>query len=41
MLKNVPKKRRAPTALEQLVAGTAGGVSGVVASYPLDTVRIR
>ncbi|CAN0240876.1 unnamed protein product, partial [Ectocarpus fasciculatus] len=26
---------------EHLVAGTVGGVSGALVSYPLDTVRVR
>ncbi|CAN0171239.1 unnamed protein product [Ectocarpus sp. 6 AP-2014] len=33
--------RRVPTTLEHLVAGTVGGVSGALVSYPLDTVRVR
>lgn len=33
--------RRPPTAFETLLAGTLGGISGVVVSYPLDTLRIR
>ncbi|CAN0020023.1 unnamed protein product, partial [Hapterophycus canaliculatus] len=30
-----------PSTLEHLVAGTVGGVSGALVSYPLDTVRVR
>lgn len=32
---------RLPTTLEHLVAGTIGGMSGVLVSYPLDTVKVR
>eukprot|EP00752_Nemacystus_decipiens_P011611 g10309.t1 len=32
---------RVPSTLEHLVAGTVGGVSGALVSYPLDTVRVR
>lgn len=32
---------RLPSTLEHLVAGTVGGISGALVSYPLDTVRVR
>eukprot|EP01136_Pigoraptor_vietnamica_P040071 Opistho-1_new@11577 len=34
-------KRRPPTTLEHFAGGTVGGIMGVVASYPLDTVKVR
>ncbi|CAM9205534.1 unnamed protein product [Choristocarpus tenellus] len=34
-------QRSSPSVLEHLLAGTIGGMSGVFAAYPLDTVRIR
>eukprot|EP01137_Pigoraptor_chileana_P026085 Opistho-2@96532 len=34
-------KRRPPTTLEHFAGGTVGGMMGVIASYPLDTVKVR
>jgi len=36
-----PSRTRPPTTFEHLLAGTVGGVSGALVSYPLDTVRVR
>ncbi|XP_004343393.1 solute carrier family 25 [Capsaspora owczarzaki ATCC 30864] len=39
--KSVPATRAAPKPAQHLLGGTVGGIMGIVASYPFDTVKVR